>query len=95
MHRLNRTQLPCPLYTGAVGIAAGGSHTCAVTTSGAVYCWGYNYDGQLGTGDTTSRYTPTAVSGLAGMLCITALLKESAIRCDPMLSHSYRSTYVS
>lgn len=31
-----------------VGIAAGANHTCAVTRSGAVYCWGLDLTGELG-----------------------------------------------
>ena len=44
-------------------IAAGISHTCGVTTSGTVYCWGGNYYGQLGDRTTTDRLTPVLVLG--------------------------------
>lgn len=30
-------------------VDAGGVHTCGVTVDGEVWCWGYNYRGQLGT----------------------------------------------
>jgi alpha-tubulin suppressor-like RCC1 family protein len=36
----------------AVRIAAGGSHTCALLTTGKVRCWGLNASGQLGYGHT-------------------------------------------
>jgi hypothetical protein len=41
-----------------VAIAAGGSHSLALTANGSLWGWGYNYYGQLGDGTTTSRATP-------------------------------------
>ena len=55
--------------SGVVEIAtgAGADHTCARLSSGAVDCWGWNVYGQIGDGTTTTRSSPTPVSGLAGV----------------------------
>lgn len=60
------------LGSGVVSIAVSKLTTCAVTASGAVKCWGINNYGQVGDGTTTSRYSPTTVSGMSsGMLDVT------------------------
>jgi alpha-tubulin suppressor-like RCC1 family protein len=38
-------------------------HTCGVATSGRLFCWGINNDGQLGDGTQTARLKPVAVVG--------------------------------
>ena len=50
---------PAPLRT----LAAGGAHTCGLTSAGAAYCWGDNIYGQLGDGSTTNSPVLVAVSG--------------------------------
>ncbi|MCS7054743.1 MAG: hypothetical protein NZM18_00985 [Thermoflexales bacterium] len=61
---------------GVVAIAAGWRHTCAATSSGQVYCWGLNHDGQLGNSTHFGTYhpspTPTLVANLNGVVALAA-----------------------
>ena len=53
-----------PAGTKVKIVSAGGDHTLALSTTGQLYAWGYNGDGELGDGTTTSRDTPEAVDFL-------------------------------
>ena len=51
-----------PVGTKVTAVAAGGEHSLAVTSIGAVLAWGYNADGQLGDGSTGASSVPVSVT---------------------------------
>jgi alpha-tubulin suppressor-like RCC1 family protein len=88
---------PVNLGTGrtAIGIAAGGAHTCALLDNGTVRCWGLASSGQVGYANTTTigdNETPgsvgpvdlggrSAVEIVAGADHSCALLDNGTMRC--------------
>jgi alpha-tubulin suppressor-like RCC1 family protein len=53
-----------PILGDTSVVTAGRSHTCAVSITGGVSCWGRNHEGQLANGSRDSRSVPTPVTGL-------------------------------
>lgn len=74
---------------GIPTIAAGRYHSCLITPSRGVQCWGRNSDGQVGDGTTEARTTPVNVPGLtSGVVGLAlgaehscALLQSGGVNC--------------
>ncbi|HTA73340.1 MAG TPA: hypothetical protein VK733_03655 [Gemmatimonadaceae bacterium] len=61
-------------------LTAGTAHTCGVTTTGAVYCWGADSTGQLGDGSPARTQTsPVLVAGLSAVAIAAGALHTCAI----------------
>jgi alpha-tubulin suppressor-like RCC1 family protein len=63
-------------------VATGEKHTCAVTRSGVVSCWGSNASGQLGLGsDTSTRPIPQQLTAFSGSSRVTSLTAGANHTC--------------
>jgi alpha-tubulin suppressor-like RCC1 family protein len=72
----------------ATDMALGDAHSCVASADGRVKCWGRNLNGQLGTGNTSSTFTPTAVTTIANALSVAAgsqhscaLIRDGSVHC--------------
>ena len=67
----------------AVAVTGGYWHSCALSASGTVACWGANGRGQLGDGTNADRLVATQVPGLSGVRAIAAGNRHTcALRTD-------------
>jgi alpha-tubulin suppressor-like RCC1 family protein len=65
---------PVPVLGGLVFTMASANHlhTCAVTSQGAAYCWGFQRGGELGNGIAGTFPIPVAVGGGVAFASVTA-----------------------
>ena len=81
---LSLVPLQVPGLSGVVGIASGFNHVLAVKSDGSVWGWGFNGDGQIGDGTSTSREAPTRISiaSCTGCKVSTGGYSSYALRTD-------------
>ena len=60
----NRAALVVGLPEGIARVDTGYYHSCALTSEGVIWCWGYNEHGQVGDGTWIDRLEPQRVWGL-------------------------------
>lgn len=67
----HRPRFVTTALTGApVSVATGAEHSCALTATGSVFCWGSGASGKIG--QTTDSSAPVQVSGVSNAVAITA-----------------------
>jgi alpha-tubulin suppressor-like RCC1 family protein len=76
------------LASTVVKVAAGHTHACAITSRGAVKCWGAGGDGELGNGSSQTSDTPVFVNGIGTAKAVAvgdghscALLQDGSVMC--------------
>src|SRR3989344_2558 len=67
------------LTSGMRSVSLGSAHACALSTAGAVTCWGTNTAGELGDGTQTSSTVPVQVTGL--QTGATAVSSGNGVAC--------------
>jgi alpha-tubulin suppressor-like RCC1 family protein len=71
------------------GVGTGSNFGCLIGSDTNVYCWGYNYQGQLGfTPDDQYYFDPVQITGVTGAVQVVggtqhacALLADSTVKC--------------
>lgn len=82
--------IPCLRRPGAVTggltflrISAGGRHTCGIATSGRIYCWGDNLQGELGEPSLRSSPVPIPILSTASFIDVATGAEHSCgLRTD-------------
>ncbi|XP_063173869.1 RCC1 and BTB domain-containing protein 2-like isoform X1 [Candoia aspera] len=90
----SHSYIPCQISTNLVNkkvieVACGSHHSMVLTADGAVYSWGYNNSGQIGSGSTANQPIPRRVTGClqnkiainiaCGQMCSMAVVENGEV----------------
>jgi alpha-tubulin suppressor-like RCC1 family protein len=68
-------------------LSSGWFHTCALSTSGEISCWGKNYEGELGNSSTVSRAEAVTISGVHTKTGVSLMAAGGRSTCAATLDH--------
>ncbi|PRY67846.1 alpha-tubulin suppressor-like RCC1 family protein [Glaciihabitans tibetensis] len=96
-----RTAVPVIGLADVVGttittVTTGQYHSCAVTSDGIAYCWGFNGRGEVGNGTAGQPVrAPVRMTPIAGVACETGATQFTATTCSltPGTTYYYRVDY--
>lgn len=86
-----KTPIPMPIFddTKQIAISQGGTHICVIKNDNKVFCSGANFDGQIGTGNTTSLDTFTEMPQWSGAKYMSlgqshtcAIMSDDTVMCS-------------
>ncbi len=80
---------PTLVQSNVQKVSAGGFYTCSILNNASLTCWGDNFWGQLGLGDTSGRNAPTPLASLGNTLidvetavhATCAIVTGGVVRC--------------
>ena len=58
--------------TDTIAVTAGTSHACALMQDGSIFCWGGNYNGEIGDGTNMAAFVPSQVVGVTDAISVSA-----------------------
>jgi len=72
------------LTSGVVAISSGHGESCALKADGSLWCWGFNYAGEIGDGTVTTRTTPVPVFGISSGVAAVSVgsARTCAVKTD-------------
>jgi alpha-tubulin suppressor-like RCC1 family protein len=91
--RTHRLLASTSARSGFSHVAAGTFTTCGTTAAGALYCWGSNQSGELGTGEAYGSNRPITAVGTSGWQTVAAgyhyfcAIQNGALYCWGTNSH--------
>jgi DNA-binding beta-propeller fold protein YncE len=74
------TQITSPSATWS-SVSMSNADTCAITTAGALYCWGFNANGEDGLGNTTEYYATSPMQITSPSTTWSSVLQDTYDAC--------------